>query len=306
MEEEKQIWKDLLKAEQKARSSKLNRLLTSPLRYPMLMGFNKVVYPILKRGISVHAKTFFGIRMKTLLPAGTDILLNGIKSHDSEIRLTTFLTRHLQPGDTFIDVGAHYGYYALLASTLVGDKGHVYAIEASAHSFELLKANTVHLKNITVYHNAAGEAPGEIVFYEYPGPLAEYNTIIEGAYTDKKWFKNVKQTINRVQTLVLDTLITSNPMTNTIIKIDVEGGELSVLKGLSKTLAERDFTIVTEYLYSQEANSAHHHATDFLLEAGYKPYSISMDGSVRFIDQIDSYMAEEKLDSDNIVFMKGE
>ena len=204
MEEEKQIWKGLLKAEQKARSSKLNRLLTSPLRYPMLMGFNKVVYPILKRGISVHAKTFFGIRMKTLLPAGTDILLNGIKSHDSEIRLTKFLTRHLQPGDTFIDVGAHYGYYALLAS---------------AHSFELLKANTVHLKNITVYHNAAGEAPGEIVFYEYPGPLAEYNTIIEGAYTDKKWFKNVKQTINRVQTLVLDTLITSNPMTNTSLKL---------------------------------------------------------------------------------------
>lgn len=305
MEGEKQIWNDLLKAEQKARSTKLNRLLTSPLKYPLLMGFNKVIYPISKRGVLVHAKTFFGIRMKTLLPAGTDILLNGIKSHDSEIRLTKFLTRHLKAGDTFVDVGAHYGYYALLASTLTGDKGHVYAIEASAHSYELLKTNTAPLKNIHAYHNAAGEASGEIVFYEYPGPLAEYNTIIEGAYTDKKWFKNVKQTINRVQTLVLDTLIASNPITNTIIKIDVEGGELSVLKGLSKTLAERDFTIVTEYLYTQDANTAHHHATDFLLEAGYKPYSISIDGSLRRIEQIDTYMVSEKLDSDNIVFVKG-
>lgn len=305
MEVENQIWNDLLKAEQKARSTRVHRLLKRPLKYPMLMGFNKVAYPILKRGVVVNAKTFFGVRMKTELPAGTDILLNGIKSHDSEIRLTKFLTRHLKAGDTFIDVGAHYGYYALLAATLTGDTGHVYAIEASAHSFELLKANTAPLKNITAYHNAAGEAPGEIVFYEYPGPLAEYNTIIEGAYTDKKWFKNVKQTINRVQTLVLDTLIASNPMTNTIIKIDVEGGELSVLKGLSKTLAERDYTIVTEYLYTQDANSAHHHATNFLLEAGYKPYSISVDGSVRPIDQIDRYMELEKLDSDNIVFRKG-
>ncbi len=164
MEQEKQIWKDLLKAEQKARSSRVHRLLKRPLKYPMLMGFNKVVYPVSKRGVVVHAKTFFGVRMKTLLPAGTDILLNGIKSHDSEIRLTKFLTRHLKAGDTFIDVGAHYGYYALLASILTGDKGHVYAIEASAHSFELLKVNTDPLKNITAYHNAAGEAPGEIVF----------------------------------------------------------------------------------------------------------------------------------------------
>lgn len=270
----------------------------------MLMGFNKVAYPILKRGVVVHAKTFFGIQMKTLLPAGTDILLNGIKSHDSEIRLTKFLTRHLKAGDTFIDVGAHYGYYALLASTLTGEKGHVYAIEASAHSFELLKANTVALNNITAYHNAAGEAPGEIVFYEYPGPLAEYNTIIEGAYIGKKWFKNVKQTINRVQTIMLDDLITANQINQAIIKIDVEGGELSVLKGLSKTLAERDFTIVTEYLYSADTGSMHHHATDFLLKAGYRPYSISTDGSVRPIDQIDSYMVQEKLDSDNIVFRK--
>jgi len=305
VEQEKNIWNALLSAEQKARSSRFKRLLNSPVSYPVLMGFNKLVYPLLKRGVFVYAKTFFGIRMKTLLPAGTDILLNGIKSHDSEIRLTKFLTQHLHAGDTFIDVGAHFGYYALLAAKLTGDEGHVFAIEASENSFAILKENTQAQKNIVSYHNAAGAEAGEVVFYEYPGPLAEYNTTVEGAYDEKPWIKKVKQTINRVETLVLDTLIASNQVTDTIIKIDVEGGELSVLKGLSKTLAEREFTIVTEYLYTREANSAHHHATHFLLEAGYKPYSISMDGSVRQIDQIDSYMVREKLDSDNIVFMKG-
>lgn len=270
----------------------------------MLMGFNKVVYPILKRGVVVHAKTFFGIRMKTLLPAGTDILLNGIKSHDSEIRLTKFLARHLKAGDTFIDVGAHYGYYSLLASTLTGDKGHVYAIEASAHSFELLRANSIAFKNINTYHNAAGEAPGEIVFYEYPGPLAEYNTIIEGAYTDKKWFKNVKQTINRVQMIVLDDLITANQINKAIIKIDVEGGELSVIKGLASSLQQRDLTIVMEYLISEDLSSPHHLAVGLMIDLGYHAHAIDREGNLVGMVVIDQYLKDAGLDSDNLVFLK--
>ena len=270
----------------------------------MLMGFNKVAYPIWKRGVVVYAKTFFGVRMKTELPAGTDILLNGIKSHDSEIRLTKFLTRHLNAGDTFIDVGAHYGYYALLAATLTGDTGHVYAIEASAHSFELLKANTALLKNITAYHNAAGEAPGEIVFYEYPGPLAEYNTIIEGAYTDKKWFMNVKETINRVQTILLDDLITANQINKAIIKIDVEGGELSVIKGLVTSLRQNDLTIVMEYLISDDLSSPHHQAVSLLVANGYQAHAIDLQGHLVKVEVIDQYLREADLDSDNLVFVK--
>ena len=236
MKDRKHIWNALLKAERKARSSKVERLKGAPLKYPLLMGYNKVLFPMLKRGIYVHAQTFFGVRLKTLLPAGTDILLNGIKSHDSEIRLTKFLTGHLHEGDTFIDVGAHYGYYALLASVMTGTSGHVYAIEASANSFAILKENTETHPNILIYHNAAGDAPGEVVFYEYPGPLAEYNTIVKGAYEDKAWIKKVKQTINRVQMVVLDDLISSNQISKAVIKIDVEGGELSVIKGLASSL----------------------------------------------------------------------
>jgi FkbM family methyltransferase len=305
VDEEKQIWNDLLKAEQKARSTRLNRLVKRPLRYPVLMGFNKVAYPILKRGVIVHAKTFFGVQMKTLLPAGTDVLLNGIKSHDSEIRLTKFLVQHLKAGDTFIDVGAHYGYYALLASTLTGDHGHVHAIEASAHSFELLKANTIHIKNIKAYHNAAGESPGEIVFYEYPGPLAEYNTIIEGAYTDKKWFKNVKQTINRVQTILLDDLINANQINKAIIKIDVEGGELAVIKGLVLSLQQSDLTIVMEYLISDDQSSPHHQAVSLMVANGYQAHAIDQQGHLVKVEVIDQYLREADLDSDNLVFVKG-
>lgn len=299
-----QIWNELLKAERKARCSKFERLMRAPLRYPMLMGFNKVLYPLLKKGIFVNAKTFFGIPIKTLLPAGTDILLNGIKSHDSEIRLTKFLTRHLHDGDTFIDVGAHYGYYALLGSVMTGPQGHVFAIEASAHSFGILKENTDAITNILTYHNAAGESPGEVVFYEYPGPLAEYNTIVKGAYENKAWIKKVKQTINRVQTVVLDDLIASNQVAKAVIKIDVEGGELAVIKGLTTSMQKADLTIVMEYLISEDLSSPHHLAVGLLMEYGYQAHAIDKEGNLIKVVVIDQYLKDAGLDSDNLVFVR--
>ena len=46
-----------------------------------------------------------------------------------EMWLTIFFARNLKPGMTVVDVGANFGYYTLLFGALVGEKGHVYAIE---------------------------------------------------------------------------------------------------------------------------------------------------------------------------------
>src|SRR5688572_8568167 len=43
--------------------------------------------------------------------------------------MTRWARTFLPPGGTFLDVGAHAGYFSLLASTLVGPAGHVYALE---------------------------------------------------------------------------------------------------------------------------------------------------------------------------------
>src|SRR5262249_39238174 len=45
--------------------------------------------------------------------------------------ITEFFRATLSPGDTFVDVGANIGYYSMLGSRIVGDSGHVYAIEGS-------------------------------------------------------------------------------------------------------------------------------------------------------------------------------
>jgi len=306
------IWIQLLNAEERAHSSKWIRLLRSPFWYPVSMVFSHVLYPLMKKEWRKEVTTFFGIPMTVALPSGTDILLNGIKSHDSEIRLSKFLTRQLQPGQIFIDIGAHHGYYTLLASSLVGQNGKVYSVEASRHSFELLQYNTIQYNtiqynsstyhNIKIYHNAASDQLGEIVFYEYPGPYAEYNTMVKGSYDHAIWRSKVEETVTRVDTIILDNLIEENGISKATIKIDVEGGEYVVLKGLGRSLSHGNFTIIMEYLYSTDTGNFHHRAVTLLKETGYSAHYINAVGELECVENIDDYLRKEKLDSDNLVF----
>jgi FkbM family methyltransferase len=299
-----EISKRLESAEIKARSSKLRRWLYSPVSYPLLLAFNKVVYPISKKGINVKARTFFCRPFNTLLPAGTDILLNGIKAHDSEIRLTRFLVNELKQGDAFIDVGAHYGYYSLLASSLVGSEGTVYAIEPSVDSFGILEQNTSTYPNIISYKKAVSDARGQITFYEYPGPYAEYNTTVKNAYADTPWIKHVKETVNRVETILLDDIMDDGHLDRATIKIDAEGGELAVLKGLIKSLKDKNLIVIMEYLESADSDSLHHQAVRLFEKHNYLPHAIRPDGTLSILQDIDLYLKETKLDSDNLVFVK--
>src|SRR5258707_5692240 len=76
---------------------------------------------------SVTAKTFFGRPMQVHLPD-----LVGVKLYQYgffEEGLTRALIERLQPGDTFVDIGAHVGYYSVLASLLVGAEGHVVSFQ---------------------------------------------------------------------------------------------------------------------------------------------------------------------------------
>lgn len=52
-----------------------------------------------------------------------------------------FLNKNLKSGDVFIDIGAHIGFYSLIASNLVGKKGKVLAIEATPNTYQRLDYN---------------------------------------------------------------------------------------------------------------------------------------------------------------------
>src|SRR4029450_8092682 len=58
-----------------------------------------------------------------------------------EPNVTAAFRRTLAPGDVCLDIGAHIGYYTLLAARLVGPEGHVHAFEPAPASFRRLRAN---------------------------------------------------------------------------------------------------------------------------------------------------------------------
>ena len=69
--------------------------------------------------------------------------------------VTRMLLRHLRPGDVFVDVGAQFGFFTLLASSIVGSSGQVHAFEPTRGTFELLERNLGRRGNIRANELAA-------------------------------------------------------------------------------------------------------------------------------------------------------
>src|ERR1700694_5491581 len=71
------------------------------------------------------------------------LVLDGLWEPD----VTDWLRRTLKPGQVFVDIGANIGYFTLMGSRLVGERGRVFAVEPHPRLAELLTRN-VHLNNL--------------------------------------------------------------------------------------------------------------------------------------------------------------
>lgn len=127
----------------------------------------------------------------------------------------------VKPGGIVFDIGAHAGYYTLLASRLVGSTGSVFAFEPLPHNLNFLEKHLSlnHLRNVVIQPVAVSEKSGQAKFE--PG---------ESNYTGRLSDRGYQV----IQTIALDEEITGAvlPRPN-VLKIDVEGAELLVLHGAS-------------------------------------------------------------------------
>ncbi len=296
---------NISKVEKLASGSKLNRMLNNPVKYALAISSRELLYKLTKKSIIRKAPTFFGTTMEVMLPASVDIYLTGGKTHDSEIRLAKYMINHISAGDTFIDIGAHYGYFALLAHSLIGNKdGNVLAIEASPTTKEALMNNTNSTKadNIKGLNIVMSDEDGEVTFYEFPNLYSEYNSLDITQYEDENWFQNNQPQEVKMQSRSLDSLVQEYQLQPDYIKIDVEGAEYQVLSGAKNLLSTQSPTLILEFLNDGRSDSAHYKSAALLGEYEYRPYKIDSGGELSPIDDITSYMNDK--DSDNIVFQK--
>lgn len=156
----------------------------------------------------------------------------------------------LHEGDSFIDVGANHGAYSLSAASLVGRSGRVLSIEPQP-ALSLLVAQTFRANGFSqssVLPFACGEAAGRADFFV---PRAS-----SGAAGFHKSYSALKKhdTITVLQR-PLDDIVRHFALTGSlIIKLDVEGHELSVLKGASNLIRARKPIVLMEI--NPEAMSA--------------------------------------------------
>jgi hypothetical protein len=129
----------LYEVESVAKLSKISRFLSRPYAYFYAIAYRELVYPFTQTEKIIEAKLFYGNMMKIALPSATDIFITGGKSHSSEIRLALFMIKNLAENNHFLDIGAHFGYFTLLAAEIVGKNGESSSLRTNKQEFSIAK-----------------------------------------------------------------------------------------------------------------------------------------------------------------------
>jgi len=164
-----------------------------------------------------------------------------------EPNVTSIFIRDLSPGDVCLDVGAHIGYYTLLASKLVGATGHVYAFEPSPVNYRSLSGNLArnNVANVTASNVAVGASSGQAILHEGPGTNTGRATVTP--ISDDDASADRRDVI--VDVRPIEEIVSKDDLPRIrLVKIDVEGSELDVLRSLEPVLAAgQPITLLLEF-----------------------------------------------------------
>ncbi|MCC4321666.1 FkbM family methyltransferase [Streptomyces malaysiensis] len=144
-----------------------------------------------------------------------------------EPHMTRWLQHRLKPGDVFVDVGANIGYYSVLASRLVGGSGKVVAVEASPTFLRLLQrhARRNGCANIRTVNAAVSDREELLTFILASSRNMGANSVVP--------YDGPAESTFEIAARPLPDLLTEDEITRArVIKVDVEGAEGGVVRGL--------------------------------------------------------------------------
>jgi FkbM family methyltransferase len=230
--------------------------------------------------------TVFGIPMQVQLPFGSrwvarnDACGRMILRDRFETVESRFVEQFLKPGMVVLDIGAHHGYYTLLASHKVGPPGRVIAFEPSPRERQRL---LLHLKmndsaNVRVEELALSETEGRAELYVVRGKETGCNSLRP---------PNVQQATDATEVSVarLDDYVKQKDLARVdFIKMDVEGAELPVLKGAAEFLTRRPRPVIFCEVQDMRTRAWGYPAKEivgFLRQRGFRWYFLDADGALQ-------------------------
>ncbi len=213
---------------------------------------------ILRRFIPAH---------KRFTRAGKSFLVGG----EREVHLLPTL---VAKGSTAIDVGAHIGDYTYSLCNAVGPQGRVVAIEPLPDLAKMLTRAIEQLKlPVTVINCALSSHPGEATLRV---PVNDGRRVAGFATLENRPVDGQSFT---VKLRTLDDIADEHPGTLSFIKIDVEGHELEVLKGATKTLQQRRPNLLIE-IEQRHSTGPIEETFAFMAQQGYRAEFLDENGQL--------------------------
>jgi len=189
-------------------------------------GFHRLVWEgfLQPEYVEVH-----GVRL--YLPKHDEAIGDALRMQETfEETQERLLRERLGPGMTFLDLGANIGYYSVLGSRLVGPTGRVLAFEPDPANVALLVRNVQAngCANVEVYPYAVAESLGVADFHLCARTPTVGSLVLQHDGSALK---------RRAVTVGLDGFL--EEACPDVVKMDIEGAELSALKGMRRLLADK-------------------------------------------------------------------
>lgn len=198
-----------------------------------------------------------------------DLIQRGVYIGCFERTESNWVRRALEPGMTFVDIGANIGYFSLLAGSRVGRTGRVIAFEPNPRLKNKL-AEAVATKGWTgfeIHPIGLSDHEGRLTLHLPPPAVGNENaSMVE--WDDADDWEKVEVPVRRLD----EVLKASNVSQVDLLKIDVEGHEKPVFEGLGSMLGDGTIRrIMCEFNDPalKQAGTSSRELRDFLIGQGF-------------------------------------
>jgi len=250
------------------KKSALQRLPRFPGRARLVAAIWRVL-PFLKAEASLRVSPSHTFLLDSTYPTHVATILDQGNERD-EIQVLTSL---LRPGDVFMDIGANWGMFSIVAAHVVGPEGRVISVEGNAAAFRHLieTRDKAHIPNVLALHYAISNVSGN--------PSA-----VQPGFLRMDTGGHLKPSVHGVVSITLDDLhrLIGKPRI-ALLKMDIEGAEPLALESGTQTLSATEFVLIEVSDYTVRFGRSRNDVYSAMQRAGFR-YSWFYSGNKRTDD----------------------